>query len=1196
MYHLKQYNPFTNILTIPKVYAQEIINNEIQNTNEEPSVIYETFSKKDIVLSIQSQCLERNRIFLSEQEDQIKFEMLLSQPPNSNINVTFINDQPDLFTVEPKSILYKSAYSSVTTKNNTVINIVDNHYNLIQYFNIKTFKNNGSAKLMFNINTDLNKVYEYENNKVVEEQTSNNNNSLNRLIIDKSVSKPLEVKATSSNVGTMNTFLILWIVLFMFSIGLSLSGNTIKGLYSWKRLKPFICGYVCQLIINPLVAFILTKIFKLSEYISLGVIIVAASPGSFIAPVFTYYLGGDRALAVGLCLIATIFGSFTFPFTIWLFCIVLKIKIETYIPIWETFSLSATQIIPLGIGCVILHFKPNWASKLRKGCPLWAIAIILTSLITSIKNYGQIFINSWKAYSMPIILGLISYIIGFVVPRVFGMNNQQVRAICFNTGLQNSPLALTVIQVLGMPSCGQLMSLVPLHHSLWTVVEGVIIAIAMFFLFPTDVKAIEENSEFPIMLTTRNEEENKAILQDDYSENYSSNMSMMEDNVLDISDINIHQHLTYDTNPATPTSMKQPTYKYCSGSPTTNHSTLSIPRQSNSPNLTGSPTMNIIRKDSVKSGQSTVAQNSLRDTNGITMKRNSNLSNITILSYGNNNKLSPILKITPTTHQRKSSTTSTIKFKQIPTSSLHTKTPISQASSSNTNSELGLEIIGLPPHDPSSNTNTDIKIKKDRQKDHNPVNSTKECESQIPSKGIQNKNKRRSSSPTLPSTPYQNQNNNKNVLLKGETRNTVKKENESPAKEIEIENENQEEMPMHSTNKKKEEKILNNNIMEKDKDGHNKDQQKPPKTSLTHHSPIYLSQVMNKYLPLVFKKSTPDVSNSPSPPPPSSQNTLPLNSTLSSNTSSSMNPTLSNALKPTLTNSSSKNTSSPTLPNPTLSIPTLSIALNSTTPTPTLPSSSNPTLPTSTLPNSSNPTTPTSTLPNSSNPNLLNPTISNPTTPNSTPLNSSTPNYNNKGHSSLNSPNLDPKACLNTDNDNVNLNSNSFPSHTFKSNIVNYYLGEPELDNNKTLHGQMNPLDQLNKNNFTNNHVDQQSLIDFDTQPVKLFNIISSPSFSANTNSTNHTNHTLLTNHNSIQSLKKKKNRVYRTDTIQTFETANSNQFNSFVYGDGSVKSIKEDDLVEESDGEDVDDDDEMFKECSFEFQTKGFEGLGKPN
>ncbi|KAL6607132.1 hypothetical protein LY90DRAFT_670872 [Neocallimastix californiae] len=358
-------------------------------------------------------------------------------------------------------IFYKNAYYSVTSTNNTVT-LLENNYNLTQHFTVKTLKDHGNSKLKFIIDTDLEIINESKG--ILQINTIENNG---RLLLDKSLSNSLELRATSSNIGTLNICLILWVVLFMFSMGISFSGT-----------------------------YVLTQIFKLSDYVSLGVIIVAASPGSFIAPVLTYYLGGDRALSVGLCLVAAILGNFTFPFVIWLFCLVMNIRIETYIPIWQTFTLTATQIIPLGMGCLVLHFKPCWASRLQKGCPLWATAIILTSLITSFKNYGQIFIDRWETYSMPIIMGIISYIIGFIIPRTFGLNNQQVRAICFNTGLQNSPLALVVIQVLGTPSCSQMISLVPLHHSLWTVIEGFIVGIAMFFFFPTTVKPIVENSEY----------------------------------------------------------------------------------------------------------------------------------------------------------------------------------------------------------------------------------------------------------------------------------------------------------------------------------------------------------------------------------------------------------------------------------------------------------------------------------------------------------------------------------------------------------------------------------------------------------------------------------------------------------------------------------------------------------------------------
>ncbi|OUM63302.1 hypothetical protein PIROE2DRAFT_10203 [Piromyces sp. E2] len=1203
---LKRYDFFVTVplINIPIVNAQEAKINEIQS--KEASIVYNTFSVKDITLSIQSQCLERNKIFLSEQEEQIQFKMILSNPPSANINITFVNDKPDLFIIKPESIMYKSAYYTVTTKNNTVLNVMENNYNLTQYFTVKTFKDSGSSKLKINVDTELNKVYEYGKDKIVEINNNNNNNnsSLGRLIIDKSISEPLEMKATTSNVGTLNTFLILWIVLFMFSLGLSFSGNTLKGLYKWKRLKPFICGYVCQLIINPLVAFILTKIFKLSDYISLGVIIVAASPGSFIAPVFTYYLGGDRALAVGLCLIATIFGSFTFPFTIWLFCIALQIEIETYIPFWETFSLTATQIIPLGIGCLILHFKPNWASKLTKFCPIWAIAIILTSLITSVKNYGQIFINSWQAYSMPIILGIISYVIGFVIPRVFGMNNQQVRAICFNTGLQNSPLALTVIQVLGMPSCGQLMSLVPLHHSLWTLVEGVIIAIAMFFMFPTDVKEIEENSEYPLNLN-KNSEENKSMLRDDLSENYSNNTSMMEVNVLDISDVNLHQRLITDSELLNSqrkpnTSISNLTNYNHSGSPMDGSPTISNRNKSHSSiiNMNGSPVINLFRNGSMNSQgtRSTILStpHSPRETSSINLRRNSNFSNITVLSQ--NNKLSPILMTTPV-HQRKTSTTSTVKFNNGNSSPINPKMPTSPTNSSNVDSDVGLEIFDIP----LNGSDDDIDFSRRQSENFKP----KDPKGPIPSIVIQSMNSSKTTSPILAYSPYQNQNSSPNRTNShtpvsttsfimpttnldknniNSWQNSISSDASTPQKadnyskrssqegnndflnvpppktdinEIELDHQaNQEMKKEDSTDDVNEPGMTKTNSGIKDIIN-SKRYQKHPRASLSHHPPIIFSQVMNKYLPLVFKKSTPDTSHSPSSPSSSSPNII--------------NPNPSNQESP-LPNSSDQPL---TISNSTLSN-----------------SSHQPlTVSNSTMPNSSyQPSTiSNSTLPNSSHQPL---TISNSTLPNSShqPLTiSNSTMSNNADQNLLASLNAD-KMYLNISNNSLptNNSSNNDPGKSSSSSIQSHQdqkINSPHLLKEKDLN-----IDLM---------MDKQNFVDIDTQPLKFFNSINSPCFSINTNSSNLTS---LTNRSSIKSLKKHKNKICRTDTIQTFETANSNNFNSIVFDDDSVKSIKEEDLEEDSDGEDIDvdddddDDDDIFKDCSLSFSPKGLEDFNNFN
>jgi len=46
---------------------------------------------------------------------------------------------------------------------------------------------------------------------------------------------------------------------------------------------------------------------------------VGISPSSVIAPVFTYYLGGDQAVGVSLCLLSTILGSAAYVIYIWIY-------------------------------------------------------------------------------------------------------------------------------------------------------------------------------------------------------------------------------------------------------------------------------------------------------------------------------------------------------------------------------------------------------------------------------------------------------------------------------------------------------------------------------------------------------------------------------------------------------------------------------------------------------------------------------------------------------------------------------------------------------------------------------------------------------------------------------------------------------------------------------------------------------------
>ena len=88
------------------------------------------------------------------------------------------------------------------------------------------------------------------------------------------------------------------LALIMLTLGL---GLTIKDFTRVIRQpKDFLLGATCQLIILPIIAFILIKIFKTPIELALGVMIIAAAPGGVTSNVLTKFANGDVALSVSL--------------------------------------------------------------------------------------------------------------------------------------------------------------------------------------------------------------------------------------------------------------------------------------------------------------------------------------------------------------------------------------------------------------------------------------------------------------------------------------------------------------------------------------------------------------------------------------------------------------------------------------------------------------------------------------------------------------------------------------------------------------------------------------------------------------------------------------------------------------------------------------------------------------------------------
>ena len=68
------------------------------------------------------------------------------------------------------------------------------------------------------------------------------------------------------------------LAIIMFGLGLGLTIGDFTRVIK-KSLRDFIVGFLCQVILLPIIAFILINIISLPPEIALGVMVIAAAPG-----------------------------------------------------------------------------------------------------------------------------------------------------------------------------------------------------------------------------------------------------------------------------------------------------------------------------------------------------------------------------------------------------------------------------------------------------------------------------------------------------------------------------------------------------------------------------------------------------------------------------------------------------------------------------------------------------------------------------------------------------------------------------------------------------------------------------------------------------------------------------------------------------------------------------------------------------
>ena len=235
------------------------------------------------------------------------------------------------------------------------------------------------------------------------------------------------------------------LALIMLALGLGLTVKDFTRVV--KQPKDFFVGLVCQLILLPVIAFVLIKVFNTSIELALGVMIIAAAPGGVTSNVLTKFANGDVALSVSLTAIISLLSILTVPFIVFKSADLLNVSYVSNNISMTGISLKMFLVVtlPVIIGMLIRKFATNFI--INKTAFIQKISIVLFIIVFAaiwIEEWENIFVYLLKAGLITLTLNLIMMIVGFYVAKIFASGIEQRKCISLECGLQNGTLAVFV--------------------------------------------------------------------------------------------------------------------------------------------------------------------------------------------------------------------------------------------------------------------------------------------------------------------------------------------------------------------------------------------------------------------------------------------------------------------------------------------------------------------------------------------------------------------------------------------------------------------------------------------------------------------------------------------------------------------------------------------------------------------------------
>ncbi|XP_006846740.1 PREDICTED: ileal sodium/bile acid cotransporter [Chrysochloris asiatica] len=290
----------------------------------------------------------------------------------------------------------------------------------------------------------------------------------------------------------LSTVLTILLAMVMFSMGCNVEVK--KFLAHLRRPWGIFVGFLCQFGIMPLTGFILSVAFDILPIQAVVVLIIGCCPGGTSSNILAYWVDGDMDLSVSMTTCSTLLALGMMPLCLFIYTKMWADAGTIIIP-YDSIGISLVAlVVPVSFGMLVNHKWPQKAKIILKiGSITGIILIVLIAVVGGILYQGS-WVISPKLWIIGTIFPIAGYSLGFILARIAGQPWHRCRTVALETGMQNTQLCSTIVQLSFTPEQLTHMFTFPLIYSVFQLAFG-----ALFLGFYIAYKKCygKNNAELP---------------------------------------------------------------------------------------------------------------------------------------------------------------------------------------------------------------------------------------------------------------------------------------------------------------------------------------------------------------------------------------------------------------------------------------------------------------------------------------------------------------------------------------------------------------------------------------------------------------------------------------------------------------------------------------------------------------------------